>query len=442
LTENIPHVVIIGGGFGGLEVAKGLRGERCKITLIDRTNHHLFQPLLYQVAMAAISSVEIAYPIRAILRKQENATVLMAEVMSIDVERKAVILEDREVNYDYLVIAAGSQSSYFGHKEWEQHAIGLKSLRDAFRIRRAVLLSFEAAERLSTSKDVQSFLTFVIIGGGPTGVELAGSLAELSRRVLMDDFRNIDSESAKIILLEGAPRILPTMSERVSELATSDLKKLGVEVMTKTMVTDITKDGVQIGDKFIPSVTKMWCAGVSPSPLAKTLNGVKLDKGGRIIVQPDLSIENYPKVFAVGDIVSFIQDEKPVPGVAPVALQMGQSVASSIRNSLDGKPTNNFRYIDRGSLATIGRSAAVASFGKHAFNGFFAWLAWVFIHIASLIGFRNRMVVMFDWMWSYVTYQRGARLITDHGIEQDVDLKMDACEEENRTLAESKKAGV
>ncbi|MDZ4832705.1 MAG: NAD(P)/FAD-dependent oxidoreductase [Candidatus Melainabacteria bacterium] len=442
MTENIPHVVIIGGGFGGLEVAKGLRGERCKITLIDRTNHHLFQPLLYQVAMAAISSVEIAYPIRAILRKQENATVLMAEVMSIDVERKAVILEDREVNYDYLVIAAGSQSSYFGHKEWEQHAIGLKSLRDAFRIRRAVLLSFEAAERLSTSKDVQSFLTFVIIGGGPTGVELAGSLAELSRRVLMDDFRNIDSESAKIILLEGAPRILPTMSERVSELATSDLKKLGVEVMTKTMVTDITKDGVQIGDKFIPSVTKMWCAGVSPSPLAKTLNGVKLDKGGRIIVQPDLSIENYPKVFAVGDIVSFIQDEKPVPGVAPVALQMGQSVASSIRNSLDGKPTNNFRYIDRGSLATIGRSAAVASFGKHAFNGFFAWLAWVFIHIASLIGFRNRMVVMFDWMWSYVTYQRGARLITDHGIEQDVDLKMDACEEENRTLAESKKAGV
>jgi NADH:ubiquinone reductase (H+-translocating) len=437
LTDTIPHVVIVGGGFGGLEVAKGLRGQRVRITLIDRTNHHLFQPLLYQVAMAAVSSVEIAYPIRAVLRQQENVTVLMADVTGIDLTEKTVTLDDeRKMSYDYLVIAAGSQTSYFGHKEWEQHAIGLKTLRDAFKIRRQVLLCFEAAEKLYPSKEVESFLTFVIIGAGPTGVELAGSLAELSHRVLSNDFRNINSSSAKIILLEGAPRILPTMSERVSELATGDLKKLGVEIQTKTMVTDITKDGVHIGDKFIPAVTKMWCAGVSPSPLAKTLCDVTLDKPGRILVEKDLSIPNHPKVFAVGDIVTFMQDEKPLPGVAPVAIQMGQCVAKSIRNSLRGETSERFHYTDRGMLATIGRSAAVGSFGKHAFNGIFAWLAWVFIHIVSLVGFRNRIVVMFDWMWSYFTYQRGARLITDHNVTQDVDLKIDACEAQSKLNAE------
>lgn len=422
MTEALPHVVIVGGGFGGLEVAKGLKNAPVRITLVDRTNHHLFQPLLYQVAMAAISSVEIAYPIRSIFRKQQNVTVLMAEVTSIDLEKRKVILGNKELDYDYLVIAAGCQNSYFGHNEWQQHAIGLKTLRDAYTIRRAVLLCFEAAERVASSKKVDGLLTFVIIGGGPTGVELAGSLSELSKRALSKDFRNINPSSARVVLLEGANRILPSMSERVSELATKKLLALGVEVLTNTFVTNIDEHGVQIGERFIPAITKMWCAGVAPSPLAKTLSDVKLDRGGRIVVRSDLSLESHPEVFAIGDIASFIQDEKPLPGVAPVAIQMGQSVAASIKNSLRNQPAQDFRYIDRGTLATIGRAAAVGSFGNVAFNGLLAWLAWVFIHVANLIGFRNRLVVMLDWIWYYFTYQRGARLIIDHGVEQDFDI--------------------
>jgi len=422
LTNNLPHVVIIGAGFGGLETAKMLRDAPVNVTIIDRTNHHLFQPLLYQVAMAAISSVEIAYPIRSIFRNQQNVTVLMAEVTGINIQDRVVKISSGELHYDYLVIAAGTQNSYFGHQQWAEHAIGLKTLRDAFLIRRQILMAFETAEKLAPTQSVDALLTFVIIGGGPTGVELAGSLAELSKHALSKDFRNIKPGSAKIVLLEGAPRILPTFSEQVSALADSKLRSMGVEVSTSTFVTDITEHGVQIGDKFIPAITKMWCAGVAPSPLTKQLSDVKLDKGGRIIVQSDLSIESYKNVFAVGDISSFIQDEKPLPGLAPVAMQQGQMVGKNIKHLVAGEPTESFRYTDKGTLATIGRSSAVGSIGKLTFHGLLAWLAWLLIHILNLIGFRNRMVVMFDWLWSYVTFQRGARLISDRGVSGEIDV--------------------
>ncbi len=413
-------MVIIGGGFGGLEAAKSLCGARVDITLIDRTNHHLFQPLLYQVAMAAISSVEIAYPIRSIFRGRDNVSVLMAQVDCVDLEHQVVKINNRELGYDYLIVAAGSQNSYFGHDEWSQHAIGLKTLRDAFMIRRQVLLSFETAEKLPANQGEDGLLTFVIIGAGPTGVELAGSLAELSQHVLSKDFRKIRPSDAKIILLEGADRILPTFPDKVSELALTQLTALGVEVRTKTFVTDITELGVQVQDDFIPSVTKLWCAGVAPSPIAATL-GVPLERG-RIKVQPDLSICDHPNVFAIGDIACCIQDGKPLPGVAPVAVQQGKAVAANIRKKLNGDAVQPFRYIDRGSLATIGRAAAVGSFGKISIGGLLAWWAWVLVHILNLIGFRNRMVVMFDWLWSYMTFQRGARLIVDQGLGAEVDI--------------------
>lgn len=422
MSIPLPHVVIIGAGFGGLETAKRLCEAPVKVTLIDKTNHHLFQPLLYQVAMASISSTEIAYPVRSIFRDQENITVLMAEVTGVDLKEQKVELGLTAIDYDFLVIATGSQNSYFGHPEWAQHAIGLKTLQDAFMIRRQILLAFETAEKLAPEKPVDNLLTFVIIGGGPTGVELAGSLAELSRYALSKDFRNIRPSSAKIILLEGAPRILPPFPEEVSRLAEEKLRQLGVEVRTKTMVTNINEHGVQIGDEFIPAVTKLWCAGVAPSPISRALADVNLDKGGRIIVQSDLTIENYPNVYAVGDITSFIQDGKPLPGLAPVAMQQGQFVGEAIERRLTGQPAKQFRYVDRGTLATIGRASAVGNIGKTIFSGLLAWLAWLFIHVMNLIGFRNRLVVMLDWVWSYVTFQRGARLISDRGAGCEIDV--------------------
>lgn len=422
MSIPLPHVVIIGAGFGGLETAKRLCEAPVKVTLIDKTNHHLFQPLLYQVAMASISSTEIAYPVRSIFREQENITVLMAEVTGVDLKEQKVELGLTAIDYDFLVIATGSQNSYFGHPEWAQHAIGLKTLQDAFMIRRQILLAFETAEKLAPEKPVDNLLTFVIIGGGPTGVELAGSLAELSRYALSKDFRNIRPSSAKIILLEGAPRILPPFPEEVSRLAEEKLRQLGVEVRTKTMVTNINEHGVQIGDEFIPAVTKLWCAGVAPSPISRALADVNLDKGGRIIVQSDLTIENYPNVYAVGDITSFIQDGKPLPGLAPVAMQQGQFVGEAIERRLTGQPAKQFRYVDRGTLATIGRASAVGNIGKTIFSGLLAWLAWLFIHVMNLIGFRNRLVVMLDWVWSYVTFQRGARLISDRGAGCEIDV--------------------
>lgn len=442
-----PHVVIIGAGFGGLEAAKRMHEAPVKITLIDRTNHHLFQPLLYQVAMASISSTEIAYPIRSIFQNQENITVLMADVTGVNLEKRIVSMGDREIEYDYLIVATGSQNSYFGHAEWTKHALGLKTLQDAFMIRRQILLAFETAEKLAPIQPVDDLLTFVIIGGGPTGVELAGSLAELSRRALSKDFRNIRPSSAKIIMIEGAPRILPPFPEEVSRLAEEKLRSFGVEVLTNTFVTDINEHGVQIGDRFIPAITKLWCAGVAPSPLSRVLGeqGVRLDKGGRIVLQKDLSIEGHPKVFAIGDIASYIQDGKPLPGLAPVAMQQGQFVGETIENQITGKDLKEFRYIDRGTLATIGRSSAVGNIGKTVFSGLLAWLAWLFIHVMNLVGFRNRMVVMLDWMWSYVTFQRGARLISDRGHHGAIDVELylqEAISKHKKALGSSDGSGL
>lgn len=412
-----PRVVILGGGFAGIEVAKSLRLAPVDITLIDRKNYHLFQPLLYQVAMAGLSSTEIAYPIRSIFSKQNNVEVLLAQVSSIDLDNKVVKITDGEVGYDYLIIATGAQTSYFGHPEWAQVTLGLKDIDDALEIRRRVLLAFEAAEREPDPVKQKQLLTFVIIGGGPTGVELAGLLAELARKALPPDFRRIRTDEARIILLEGMPRILGALPEKCSTNATEQLQKLGVEVRTQTFVKDINADGVTVEGEFIPSSTVMWCAGVAATPLAKSLN-IELDRAGRIPVEPDLSIKNHPEVFAVGDACVFLhQDGKPLPGLAPVAMQQGRAVAQYIRDSLAGKPRKQFHYKHMGSLATIGRGAAVADLNGFIMTGRPAWYLWLVAHIRPLIGFRNRMVVMFDWLINYMTYKRGARLITGRRVD-------------------------
>jgi NADH:ubiquinone reductase (H+-translocating) len=412
-----PHVVIVGGGFGGLTAAQALKRAPVRVTLIDRTNHHLFQPLLYQVAMAGLSPAEIASPIRSILQSQRNATVLLAEVTGVDNARRLVLLRDGEMPFDYLVLATGAQTNYFGHNEWEQYALGLKDLDDAVEIRRRVLLAFEAAEREKDEERRRKLLTFVVIGGGPTGVELAGALSELSRYVLARDFRNINPSSTRVLLLEGFGRILPSFPEDLSAKAVEQLHGLGVEVRTGAMVTDINADGVRLGDELIPSKTVLWGAGVRATPLTSTL-GVELDKMGRVIVEPDLSLPGHPEVFAIGDMAAFMhQDGKALPGVSPVAMQEGRAVARSIIRSIRGEAREKFRYVDKGNLATIGRSAAIADFGRIKLSGFPAWMGWLLIHIFFLIGFRNRFVVMFNWMWSYFTYERGARLITGHRLE-------------------------
>ncbi|HEY9868265.1 MAG TPA: NAD(P)/FAD-dependent oxidoreductase [Candidatus Obscuribacterales bacterium] len=418
MEKKTPHVVIVGAGFGGLAVARSLRNAPVRMTIVDKTNHHLFQPLLYQVAMAGLSPAEIAYPIRAIVRKQKNVTVLMEEVTAVDLERRVVLMGERELAYDFLVLAAGAQTNYFGHDDWMPYAVGLKDLDDAVEIRRRVLVAFEAAEREEEAGDRAKLLTFVIIGGGPTGVELAGSLAELARHALASDFRVINPSSAKILLLEAGNRILPSFPEELSERAVRQLERLGVQVRTGALVTGINRDGVQLkGGEFIASSTVLWCAGVSASPLTKTL-GVPLDRSGRVLVEPDLSLPGHADAFAIGDLAAFLhQDGKLLPGLAPVAMQQGAFVAEAIEDTLAGKSRKRFRYVDRGSLATIGRSAAVAEFGRVRLSGFTAWLAWLLIHIFFLIGFRNRFIVFFDWLWSYLTYQRGARLITGHRMD-------------------------
>ncbi|MBX9770557.1 MAG: NAD(P)/FAD-dependent oxidoreductase [Candidatus Obscuribacterales bacterium] len=416
-TNRRPRVVILGGGFAGIEVAKSLRLAPVDITLIDRNNYHLFQPLLYQVAMAGLSSTEIVYPIRSIFSKQKNVEVLLAQVSSIDLDNKVVKITDGEVGYDYLIIATGAQTSYFGHPEWAQVTLGLKDIDDALEIRRRVLLAFEAAEREPDPVKQKQLLTFVIIGGGPTGVELAGLLAELARKALPPDFRRIRTDEARIILLEGMPRILGALPEKCSTNATEQLRKLGVEVRTQTFVKDINADGVTVEGEFIPSSTVMWCAGVAATPLAKSLN-IELDRAGRIPVEPNLSIKDHPEVFAVGDACVFLhQDGKPLPGLAPVAMQQGRAVAQYIRDSLAGKPRKQFHYKHMGSLATIGRGAAVADLNGFIMTGRPAWCLWLVAHIRPLIGFRNRMVVMFDWLINYMTYKRGARLITGRRVD-------------------------
>ena len=407
-----PRVVIVGGGFGGLLAARTVARNPVQVTLIDRQNFHTFQPLLYQVATAGLSPGEIAAPIRWILRHRQNVEVLMSEVQDFDLSRKVVMLPDGEVAYDYLIVASGASHAYFGHDEWEPFAPGLKTIEDALEIRRRVLLAFELAERQAADGKEQVQLNFVVVGGGPTGVELAGTLAEIARRALANEFRSIDPRKTRIVLLEGGPRILPAYPEDLSRSAEEQLRRLGVEVHTSALVTEIAPGAVQMGKTRWPAAVILWAAGVAASPLGKKL-GAPVDRAGRVLVNPDLSLPGHPEVFVIGDLAA-LKDEngKWLPGVAPVAMQEGKATAHNIAAELRGEPRKNFHYFNKGNLATIGRAAAVAEFGKIHISGFVAWLAWLFIHIFFLIGFRNRIIVLVQWAWSYFTYERGARLIT------------------------------
>jgi NADH dehydrogenase len=404
-------VVILGAGFGGLAAARTLRRAAVQVTVIDRTNHHLFQPLLYQVATAALNPGDIAAPIRRILRNQRNAEVFLAEAVSIDPGGRRVVLADGEMPYDYLVVATGATHSYFGHDEWAPFAPGLKSIEDALEIRRRVLSAFEIAEREPDEARRKAWMTFVVVGAGPTGVELAGTLAEIARWTLARDFRHIDPAQARVLLLEGTERVLPPYPADLSEKARRQLERLGVEVCTGTFVTGIDAEGVSIGSQRIEARTVLWAAGVAASPLARSL-GAPLDRAGRVRVEPDLSVPGHPEIFVVGDLAHVEQEGQLVPGVAPAAIQMGEHAARNILRALKGQPPEPFRYRDKGSMATIGRAAAVAQIGRLKFSGLVAWLLWLFVHILFLIGFRNRLLVMIQWAWSYVTYDRGARLIT------------------------------
>jgi NADH dehydrogenase len=421
-NQNIPHVVIVGGGFAGLYTAKALGDKPVRVTLIDRKNYHNFQPLLYQVATAGLSPGEIAVPIRGILRKHQNIEVLLGDVTNVDLQRKLVHLpatdfegdpgKPNDLPYDYLVLATGASHNYFGHPEWEALAPGLKTIEDATEIRRRVLLAFELAERSARLNGAQEPINLVVVGGGPTGVELAGTLVEIARRVLASDFRSINPARARVILVEGGPRVLPSYPEDLSHSAEAQLRKLGVEVIVNRMVTDIGPDHVQIGNERIPSVVTLWSAGVAASPLGRKL-GVAVDRAGRVQVAPDLTIPGHPNAFVLGDLAAVTQkDGKPVPGVAPAAIQMGQYTAKTILGDLRGKPRERFNYFDKGSLATIGRAKAVAEFGRIHLSGFIAWMGWLFVHVLFLIGFKNRLLVLTEWAWSYLTFQRGARLIT------------------------------
>jgi NADH:ubiquinone reductase (H+-translocating) len=414
--QTKPRVVIVGAGFGGLLAARTLARYPVEITLVDRQNFHIFQPLLYQVATAGLSPDEIATSIRWIMRSQPSVEVLMSEVGDFDLSRRVVKLEDGEVEYDYLIVAAGASHAYFGHDEWEPFAPGLKTIEEALEIRRRLLLAFELAERQAASSDDKdrehAQLNFVVVGGGPTGVELAGTLAEISRQALANEFRSIDPKRTRIVLLEGGPRVLPAYPEDLSRTAEEQLRHLGVEVQTSALVTQVEPGSVHIGESKLPATVILWAAGVAASPLGKKL-GAPVDRARRVLVNPDLSIPGHPEVFVVGDLAA-LKDEngKWLPGVAPVAMQEGKATAHNIGNELRGEPRKNFHYWNKGSLATIGRAAAVADFGKIHVSGFLAWLSWLFIHIFFLIGFRNRLIVLIQLAWSYLTYQRGARLIT------------------------------
>jgi NADH dehydrogenase len=417
----MPRVVIVGGGFGGLLAARGLAKAPVEVTLVDRENHHLFQPLLYQVATAGLSSAEIASPIRRILRRQENTTVLMAEATGVDLQGRRLLLADGEVPYDFMIVAAGATHSYFGHDEWEQHAPGLKTLDDAFELRRRVLLAFEQAARAPDSERRRQWLTFVVIGGGPTGVEMAGALVEVARHTLVREFRRIDPRTARIILVEAGPRILTAYPEALSRKAVLQLEGLGVQVWTGAPVTGIDDSGVSMGGDRLMARTVVWAAGVQASPLGRALGG-SLDRAGRVKVTPELTLPGRPEVFVIGDLAALDQDGRPVPGVAPAAMQMGRHTAANIVRAVRGEALVPFRYHDKGSLATIGRSAGVAWFGgRRTLSGFLAWAAWLAIHIFFLIGFRNRFVVMVTWAWAYATYERSARLIFGHTTTKECD---------------------
>ncbi|MGH7469321.1 MAG: NAD(P)/FAD-dependent oxidoreductase [Longimicrobiales bacterium] len=403
--------MILGGGFGGLYCAKALRRLPVRITLVDRRNFHLFQPLLYQVATASLSPADIAYPIRSVLKRQRNAEVWLAEARDIDVERRVVTLLDGELSYDYLIVATGATHAYFGHPEWTQFAPGLKTIDDATEIRRRFLLAFEAAEREADSSARRRLLTFAIVGAGPTGVELAGAMAEIARTVMPNDFRAIDTTTTRILLLEGGPRVLPAYPPDLSEKARQQLIKLGVEVHTNALVSRVEDDYVCVANERIVAENVFWAAGVAASPLGVRL-GAPTDNAGRVHVQPDCSLPAHPEVFVIGDLMHLEQDGKLLPGVCQTAMQSGELAARNIERDLRQQPRVPFRYRDKGNLATIGRAAAVADIHGLRFGGFLAWLIWVFVHILYLIGFRNRIIVMVQWAWAYLMYQRGVRLIT------------------------------
>jgi NADH:ubiquinone reductase (H+-translocating) len=424
-SNSMPRVVIVGAGFGGLNAATELSKAPVQVTVIDRKNHHTFQPLLYQVATAGLSPGEIAGPIRSILRDRKNVEVLLEEVTGFDLEQRFVITSEDRIPYDYLIVAAGARHSYFGHDEWEDCAPGLKTIEDALEIRRRVLLAFELAERHAAAGESPMPLSFVVVGGGPTGVELAGTLAEISRHALAHEFRSINPASTHIVLIEGGPRVLPSYSEDLSRSAQEQLQHLGVEVRTSTMVTEVEAGAVDIGHTRLSATVVLWAAGVAASPLGKKLCP-SVDRAGRVPVQSDMSISGHPEVFVIGDLAAVKDAQgKMLPGVAPVAMQQGKFVAKLIRTEVESSrhssahPTSDhsaqrpiFHYWDKGSLATIGRAAAVAQFGRLHISGFMAWLSWLFIHIMFLIGFQNRLLVFIQWAWSYLTYERGARLIT------------------------------
>jgi NADH dehydrogenase len=410
-------VVIIGAGFAGLNAAKALAAVPVQVTVVDKKNHHTFQPLLYQVALAVLSPAEIATPVRTVLRRAANTHVLLGEVKGIDIERRSVQIEDASLNYDYLIVAAGATHAYFGHPEWARFAPGLKTIEDAIEIRRRVLLAFEMAEREAIASHVKLDLNFVVVGAGPTGVELAGAIADISKRYMERDFRAIDPARARILLLEGGPRVLPAYPPDLSASAEKQLREMGVEVRTSAMVTNVGPDSVTVGNEKVPATVVLWGAGVAASPLGKML-GAPTDKAGRVLVGPDLTVPGHPEIFIVGDLAAAkMENGQFVPGVAPAAIQMGRFAARQIRRSLEGKSREPFHYVDKGSLATVGRSKAVADFGKLHFSGYFAWLAWLFVHLLFLIGFRNRIMVMMEWAWAYVTYNQGARLITETAYE-------------------------
>ncbi len=413
-------VVVIGGGFGGLTAAKSLKNTKLDVLLIDKTNHHLFQPLLYEVATAALSPGDIATPLREVLRNQDNAAVIMGEVVKIDKKNRQVTISNGDViGYDYLVISIGARHSYFGRDDWEPFAPGLKTVSDALKIREQVLISFEKAERLDSISEAAKYLNFVVIGGGPTGVEMAGAIAEIANKTMFKNFRRIKPEESKIYLIEALPRILPMYSDKLALSATKTLEKMGVKVLTGKKVTNIDRGGVQIDGMFIESMNVIWAAGNQVSPLLKTLD-VPLDRAGRVMVGADLSVPDHPEIFVIGDAAYALNhDGKPLPGVAPVAMQEGKYVAKIIKKGIPKDKRKPFAYFDKGSMATIGKAKAIATFGKFQFSGFFAWLMWAFVHIMFLIGFRNRFGVMLEWAATMFTGERGVRIIT-RPIDQEI----------------------
>lgn len=411
-TTNLPRVVIVGAGFGGLHAARALRAVPVQVTVIDRNNYHLFQPLLYQVATASLSPADISAPIRHVLRKQKNTEVLLGEVTGVDMEQQRVLMGEQAVPYDYLILATGARDSYFGHNAWAQFAPGLKSIRQATELRSQILRAFEQAEEEPDEEKRRALLTFVLVGAGPTGVEMAGAIAGLAHQTLVAEFQHINPADARIILVEALPRILPTFPERLARKAKQALNHLGVEVRTNSPVEDVNEEGVVIGGKLLPAQTLIWTAGVAASP-AGTWLGVETDRAGRVLVSSDASVPGHPNIFVIGDTAHFEQNGKPLPGVAPVAIQQGNYVAEVIAGRVAGKEHSKpFHYFDKGNMATIGRLHGIVAIGKLQFTGVSAWFMWLMLHLFFLIGFRNRLIVMLLWFWNYTTLQPGARLIT------------------------------